>query len=210
MATPCSSSEAILRQLRQALLPLHEGEAESLSRPAAVLILLYPRDGQLHFPLTVRPATMRRHAGQVALPGGAIEPADVDAWSAALRETEEELGVDGTRIEPVGRLPSSYVRASGYQINPFVGYAQPAPQFRPDPVEVTDVVEVPLADLLSGATVREAAREFRGAHYLVSFFDLGSLEVWGATARVLSDFARRLGLTLPPDAHWPGTVLPLR
>jgi 8-oxo-dGTP pyrophosphatase MutT (NUDIX family) len=161
-------------------------------REGGVLILLYPR-GQLHFVLTRRTETVRSHKGQIALPGGAREEGE-SLVQTALRETCEELGVPPESIEVIGRLSALYTPPSNYCIHPFVAYRPSAPAFRPDPVEVAEVLEVPLALLLNPSTRKveywpdprfESPRR-------VPFFDVHGTVVWGATAMILSELATLL------------------
>lgn len=187
----------VLRLLRESLLP-HDspidapGKAGEGRRVAAVLILLYPRQGEVFFLLTRRPDTLTRHAGQISLPGGAAEPQDTSPWETALRETREELGIRTGRIRPLGRLPETWVQASQYLVVPFVGWSPVAPLVRPDAREVAEVIEAPLEALLDEATVEEEVWQFRGSHWHVTYYRLGGQQVWGATGRILSDFASRL------------------
>lgn len=162
-------------------------------RQGGVLILLYPRGGRLHFVLTRRTEIVRSHKGQISLPGGAREGGE-PLVQTALRETGEELGVfpDGTEV--VGSLSSLYTPPSNYCIYPFVAHHPGTPTFHPDPIEVAEVLEVPLALLLDQSIRRVEYwpdSQF-GTSRRIPFFDIRGHVVWGATAMVLSELATLL------------------
>lgn len=161
-------------------------------RQGGVLILLYPKDGRLHFPLTRRTETLEAHKGQISLPGGAREGDEPLEWTA-LRETHEELGVDPQSVEVLGVLTPLYIFLSDYRITPYVAVRPDRPAFVPDPVEVAEVLEVPLATLLDPAIRREEEWVLHGTTTRVPFYQIGEHKVWGATAMVLSEFVAVLG-----------------
>jgi len=161
-------------------------------RQGGVLILLYPKDGRLHFPLTRRTEKVEEHKGQISLPGGAREGDEPLAWTA-LRETCEELGVDPQSVEVLGALTPLYIFPSDYCITPYVAARPDRPTFVPDPVEVAEVLEVPLATLLDPTIRREEEWVLHGIATRVPFYQIGEHKVWGATAMVLSEFAAVLG-----------------
>jgi 8-oxo-dGTP pyrophosphatase MutT (NUDIX family) len=162
-------------------------------REGGVLVLLYPRAGQLHLVLTQRTHTVRSHKGQISLPGGAREAGE-PLVQTALRETCEELGVPPDATEVIGKLSTLYTPPSNYCIHPFVAHCPTTPTFRPDPVEVAQVLEVPLITLLDPSIRRvehwpdsrfESPRQ-------VPFFDICGQVVWGATAMILSELVTLL------------------
>lgn len=157
-------------------------------KQAAVLILLYPRDGQLYFPLTRRTETVKDHKGQISLPGGAHEGKE-SLQQTALRETHEELGVPPDHLDILGRLTPLYVPPSRFLISPFVAYSATRPHFDPDPVEVAALIETPLALLLDPRTEVWEEWKVRGEHVQVPFFQVlhQDNKVWGATAMILSE-----------------------
>ena len=161
-------------------------------RQGGVLILLYPKDGRLHFPLTRRTETLEDHKGQISLPGGAREGDEPLEWTA-LRETYEELGVDPQSVEVLRALTPLYIFPSDYCITPYVAARPDRPTFVPDPVEVAEVLEVPLLTLLDPAMRREEEWVLHGTTARVPFYRIGEHKVWGATAMVLSEFAAVLG-----------------
>jgi 8-oxo-dGTP pyrophosphatase MutT (NUDIX family) len=152
-------------------------------RPAAVLFLLYPRDGAVTTVFTLRQAGLAAHAGQISLPGGRFEPGDPSLWHTALRETHEELGILPAAVERLAALEPEYVAVSGYRVAPFIGRLRAPPVLRPDPREVAGVLEVPVRALLDPANYHE---ERRGVVYQLSpVYRYGPHEIWGATARML-------------------------
>ncbi len=162
-------------------------------RQGGVLILLYPRAGRLHFVLTRRTQTVRSHKGQISLPGGARENGET-LVQTSLRETREELGVPPDGTEVIGRLSTLYTPPSNYCIHPFVAHREVRPTFRPDPNEVAEVLEVPLA-LLLDPSIRRV--EYWPDPHLESprripFFHVHGQVVWGATAMILSELVTLL------------------
>lgn len=169
------------------------------AQEAAVLVLFYPCGGRgLCFPLTRRTDRVEYHRGQISLPGGAREPGE-SLEATALRETREELGVELSGAEVLGSLTPLYVPPSGFQITPFAAWLPRRPVFRPDPAEVAEVLEVPLALLFDPAARREAAREHGGTPVQVPYYAVGEHQVWGATAMILSELAALLA------PEWCGT-----
>jgi 8-oxo-dGTP pyrophosphatase MutT (NUDIX family) len=169
---------------------LRERRPPADHKQAGVLILLYPRDGQLYFPLTRRTETVKDHKGQISLPGGARE-GNESLQQTALRETREELGVPPDHLDVLGRLTPLYVPPSHFLISPFVAYSATRPAFDPDPVEVAALIETPLALLLDPKTEVWEEWEIRGKPVQVPFFRVLHEEnkVWGATAMILSELA---------------------
>jgi len=161
-------------------------------RESAVLLLLFPREGELWLPLTVRSSRLTTHRGEVSLPGGGADPGDRGPADTALREAEEELGVPPGSVEVVGQLSSFYIPPSNNRLTPVVGLSAAAPDLRPDPREVEAAFVVPLRLLMDEATVREEVWERRGVQMRVPYFFLEGYKVWGATALLLSEFVARL------------------
>jgi 8-oxo-dGTP pyrophosphatase MutT (NUDIX family) len=164
-------------------------------KQAGVLVLLYPQDGQLCFPLTRRPDNVEFHKGQISLPGGSQENGE-SLLQTALRETQEEIGVEANAVEALGKLTSLYVPPSNFCVQPFVGYVARRPHFRLEAIEVAELIEAPLAALLDPATVRQEDWEIRGGIWRIPFYQFGPHKVWGATAMILAEFAAILEGTL--------------
>jgi len=145
--------------------------------------------------LTRRTETVQTHKGQISLPGGARE-GDETLIATALREAHEELNVTPDGLEVLGTLTPLYVGVSGYLITPVVGIAPQRPPFRPDPLEVVEIIEPPLSILLDPGARREEDWEIRGQPVHVPFFAVGPHKVWGATAMILSEFADLLEISV--------------
>lgn len=159
--------------------------------PAAVLVPLIDQPQGLTVLLTQRTAHLAAHAGQVSFPGGRTEEGDADAIAAALRETEEEVGLPADHVEVVGRL-DTYITGTGFEITPIVGLVRVPYPMAPDPFEVAEVFEVPLDFLIDPANRQIKSREFQGK--LRSFFVLPyeNRYIWGATAAMLVNLAEVL------------------
>ncbi len=153
-------------------------------KPASVLIPLIDRPEGLSVLLTRRTAHLAHHAGQVSFPGGHIEPADEGPVDTALRETEEEVGLDRRSIEVVGHL-DVYVTRTGFVITPVVAFVHPPFTLRPDPHEVDEVFEVPLAFLLDPSNHQKCSAEFEGVTRHFYAMPYGRHFIWGATAGML-------------------------
>ena len=177
-------------------LSARDGEPREAS--AAVLVALFEEAGEAHVVLTRRAATMRSHRHQVSFPGGRLDPGE-RLEQAALREAEEEVGLDPETVELLGRLPQFEAFAGLATITPFVGALPARPLLRPNPAEVERAFSVPLAALAApGCHWEERWPLPGGGLYPIHFFDLSLDLVWGATARILVSFLTRL-LGLPDD-----------
>jgi len=157
-------------------------------RNAAVMILLYRRDGRWHTVLIRRPVYAGAHSNQVSLPGGIHEEKDPDMGATALRETREELGIDDSGIRLLGSLSRLNIPVSGIEVSPFVGFYGDQPDFRPDPSEVPYLLEVPLSDLLLPERVGHELRTILCRVVRVPYYEINGEKVWGATAMILSEF----------------------
>jgi 8-oxo-dGTP pyrophosphatase MutT (NUDIX family) len=161
------------------------------SRPAAVLVPLFEKDGEANVVLTKRPDTMPTHQGEVSFPGGGVRPGiDAGLRDAALREAEEEIGLPPAAVDVVAELDTLATVGSRFTITPFVGLVDALPQLVPHPGEVVKILDVPLSELLDDEAFHE---EFWGSpDRAISFFELPGETVWGATARVLVAFLAHL------------------
>jgi 8-oxo-dGTP pyrophosphatase MutT (NUDIX family) len=163
------------------------------SQAAAVLVPLYERDGETWVVFIKRPETMSSHRGEIAFPGGKFEAGvDADLRATALREANEEIGLDPGAVEIVARLDGIGTVASRFTISPFVGLSPGRPTLTPSPGEVVRILEVPLSELLDPDVYREEQWDTRGAGFSVHFYDLDDETVWGATARILTSFLAHL------------------
>ncbi len=163
------------------------GEFPSDARIAAGLLLLYPGEHGPSIALTVRASGLRRHPGQISLPGGATDPGET-LVQAALREAHEEIGVDPAGVRILGELTPVYVLVSGFTLHPVVGITHHRPTFAPAAREVEAVLEVSIADLQDASRIRHGTRTREGMAIEYPYFDLLGHQVWGATAMILGEF----------------------
>lgn len=156
------------------------------AREAAVLALLYPLAGQAALVLTARPPSLRDHGGQVAFPGGQREPGEM-FLQAALREANEEVGLDPEQVEVLGALTPLYIPPSRFCVYPFVAICEAPPALFPMEAEVARVLHVPIPHLLDPQQRGHGRWEVRGEPSDVPFFEVEGLQVWGATAMMLAE-----------------------
>ena len=161
-------------------------------RPAAVLIAVVDRPEPTVL-LTQRSAHLNDHAGQISFPGGKIDPTDASPLDAALREANEEVGLDREFIDPVGYL-DLYGTAFGFRILPTVARVRPGFTLRVSAAEVDDVFEVPLAFLMNPANHQIHSKEFRGIERLYYAMPYEERYIWGATAGILRVLYERIYL----------------
>lgn len=159
---------------------------------AAVLVLLYPRHGELHVAFTRRTDHLAHHRGQISFPGGAVEPEDASFLDTALREAQEEVGIGTRDLQVWEELEPVYVPPSNYLVHPFVVYAGRRPDFHPDPNEVAELLEVPLSSLMRPESFVLEPREMDGQRFLEPLFRYQSHRIWGATAIVLDQLLERI------------------
>jgi 8-oxo-dGTP pyrophosphatase MutT (NUDIX family) len=163
------------------------GRSPEESRPAAALLLVFPAASPAHVLLTVRSSQLPSHAGQVSLPGGAVEEGE-GLEEAALREASEETGVDQAAVRVLGRLTPLHIPVSGFVLNTVVGVADARPEFRLAGTEVEQLLEPSLDGLLDPTAVRRFPRLADGLFQDVPYFAIDGVQVWGATAMVLAEF----------------------
>jgi 8-oxo-dGTP pyrophosphatase MutT (NUDIX family) len=191
--------------------------ADPTGVPASVLLALAPVDGadDLELVLAQRPDHLRQHAGQVGLPGGAVEPGDADGVAAALREAQEEVGLDPSRVRVLGSLDRTYLAVSDFDVLPVVGVWDGLDPLVPSPDEVARILRPTLRQLADpanhgtmpfSAIVGEEGLAARGIPDLASpVFWADGVLVWGFTAGLLVGFLDSLGLKAPPLPSYWGT-----
>jgi 8-oxo-dGTP pyrophosphatase MutT (NUDIX family) len=156
-----------------------------------VLVALFVQAGEPHGVFTRRRENLRRHAGEISFPGGREDPEDADLIATALREAEEEVGLPASAVSLVGALQPIPTIATNYAVYPFVGLIGPGQQWLRSEREVTEVLELSLADLRAGYGRRRITR--RGTAFRTDTFVVDDNLIWGATARILSDLLERIG-----------------
>lgn len=163
-------------------------EIPETAKKSAVLILFYPGENGVHFPLIKRNDYKGVHSGQIALPGGTWEETDGDLLFTALREANEEVGVLSDEVEVLGPLTKLYIPPSNFMVQPYVGVSKRRPDFVPDPSEVAELIEAPLGHFRdSRYAVQSKIKHSTGVMFDVPSFDIFGHVVWGATAMMLSE-----------------------
>lgn len=158
---------------------------------AAVLVPLIERPAGLTVLLTQRAGHLKKHPGQISFPGGRIEPHDADVVQAALRESEEEIGLPRRHVSVVGLLPDHLI-VTGFRVTPVVGFVAPGFELKLDPTEVDDAFEVPLAALFDPRNHVRRVRRFEDQEIELTDLPFEGRNIWGATAGMLLTFYRLL------------------
>jgi 8-oxo-dGTP pyrophosphatase MutT (NUDIX family) len=169
-------------------------EAQAMNAPggtdAAVLAPLFGHPGRPGLVFTERRHDLRRHGGEVSFPGGRQDTPDETLVATALREAQEEIGLDPHDVEVLGALPPVGTFVTGYKVHPFVGLIPDGLSFQPNPDEVAAVLLLQLDELRSGFAMRRLVR--RGVPFRTPTYTVGEHLIWGATARILADLLARL------------------
>jgi 8-oxo-dGTP pyrophosphatase MutT (NUDIX family) len=162
------------------------------AKAAAVVAVIYRREGALYMPFVARRADLASHPGQVGLPGGRVEEGET-AWAAGAREVEEEIGVSRAELVPLGAGPPVYAAVSNFSVVPFVAsLGRPDPRFRADPGELDAVLEVPLDRLLDPSAWHD------GMPWPGPNLPVGDAVIWGLTARLLAGLLPIIAAALTP------------
>ena len=170
---------------------LHDMIVRDGLRDAAVMIAVVDHPGDATLLLTQRTVHLRNHSGQIAFPGGRIDPEDATPEDAALRETEEEVGLDPSLIDIIGRMPD-YVTGSGYRIAPVLGVVTPGFDLTINPDEVDAAFEVPLRFLMDPANHRRESRLWNEQERFFYTMPYGDRYIWGVTAGIIHALYERL------------------
>jgi 8-oxo-dGTP pyrophosphatase MutT (NUDIX family) len=173
----------------------HSGPAAADATAAAVLALLYPRAGEWHLPLTLRPANMPAHPNQISFPGGVTEGGESPEECAA-RELEEELGVRRDAVRFLGRLSPLYIFGSNFWVTPCVAVCEAAVAFRPNADEVAELLELPARRLLDPEARRSHEIERKGVRFIAPHIEFAKHRIWGATSMMLGELAAALNESL--------------
>lgn len=178
------------RQAQQLLAPVprrHVPEPGVTPRRSAVLLPLLADTDEISIILIKRKNDLNHHAGEISFPGGAVECQDADAIHTALREAHEEVGILPEGVEILGLLTPLYIAPSQNMVQPVVGWLKTPPALTPNPAEVAQILQAPLARFMRAETLRWQTWERDGQTYTVPCYMLGKECVWGATAMILSE-----------------------
>jgi len=159
----------------------------SLVKPSSVLLLLFPEGDQIYICLTKRPPTMTFHPGQISFPGGKVEKEDSSAEMTALREAREEVGIDTSSIEILGKLSDLYVEVSKFSIQPFLAWADKKPEFLVNAGEVEELILFPLSDFIANEIISEIELDTVTGPLRIRYYPFNGEIIWGATAMILSE-----------------------
>jgi 8-oxo-dGTP pyrophosphatase MutT (NUDIX family) len=204
---PVDSFDTLIERLAERLqLPLPGANAHNLMRaiptgtnftnfqhktqpkPGSVLILLYSENGNINFPLIQRPVYTGAHSGQVSFPGGKAEPGE-DVITTALREGQEEIGIDPASISIIGKLSDFFVIPSNFMVSPIVAYTRASPVFVPDNKEVESILIGNVNELIQDDAIKSKEIIAAGRFNMIApHFEIESQIVWGATAMMLNEF----------------------
>lgn len=157
-------------------------------RRAGVLLMFYPKRGAPHVLFTKRSKEVAEHKGEISFPGGAYDPEDETILQTALRESREELGLNVNELEILGELDDVYVPPTRFLITPFIAFAREPPKPRPSASEISEVIEIPVSELLDPSILREELRGAGGMKRYLQFYNYEDHVIWGATARILKQF----------------------
>ena len=158
-------------------------------KQGAVLILIRPTKDGFSFPVTQRPVHLNQHGGQISLPGGKVDLMDENLFATALRETKEEIGIGGSSVKLLGALTPLYIPVSQFMVHPFVGFTDVVEKYSINSEEVGQVSEIELSDLVDENNVGNGMfyLELLKKEFEMPCFNLNGLQIWGATAMILSE-----------------------
>lgn len=167
---------------------LKNGIEPNHAMESAVLILLYPVENRLHTVVILRNEYDGPHSGQISLPGGKYEESDIDFLFTAIRESQEEIGINPTEIEIVGQLSRFYVRPSNFIVYPFIAFQPSRPEFYPDPTEVQRIIEIDIFKELNLNKIVNRTLTFKNNIQVnAPGFEVDGEFLWGATAMIMSE-----------------------
>jgi 8-oxo-dGTP pyrophosphatase MutT (NUDIX family) len=181
--------QAALGELLLALEDAVELTSHGATKAAVLIPLFVDDDGRLTAIFTKRHADLRRHSGEISFPGGRRDD-DEALWQTALREAQEEIGLDPGEVTLVGALPPTGTFVTNYSVYPFVGLITAGTRFRASPAEVDEVIEIALGDLVSGYEHKRLIR--RGVPIRTPTYTVRGHLIWGATARIVMSLLERV------------------
>lgn len=165
-------------------------------RKAAVMILFLEKDGTPHVLLTRRTDRVSTHKGQVSFPGGGYDSSDRDFLQTALRETREEVGINPGDIEVLGEF-DEFMTISGFHVHVFAGALNSAIDYNISTDEIDEILEVPFSLFCSEKYTSREQIHFNGMDYEIYYYTYAGCVIWGMTARILTDFGRKIFKTMP-------------
>jgi 8-oxo-dGTP pyrophosphatase MutT (NUDIX family) len=182
---------------------LEKYKASVNQQKSAVLVLIYLDNysNQLHLVLTKRSSKLRKHSGQISFPGGKMDKSDASIEETALREAEEEIGIDrNSNIEIIGSLSPLLIPVTGFKVFPIVAFSHDKPAFYINDDEVEELLLVKLDDIISSKNIKQKvfSKTTSAKGHLAPYFNVNNVEVWGATAMILSE----LIVTLFPNSDF--------
>ena len=184
---PLPGSSAHLLTKVQSEIEFNFPDSTENAKKASVLILLFPDSNNIHFFLTQRTLSVEHHKGQISLPGGTCEKNE-KTINTALRETEEEIGVDKNEVEIIGELTPFFTPTSGFIVHPFIGWCNRRPKTNKQTDEVHTLFSASLSQLLNDQILELENWNLRGYETKVPFYNFDGHKVWGVTAAILSEF----------------------
>ena len=161
-------------------------------RPSAILIALYEKDDQIFFPIIRRNIYNGLHSGQMGFPGGKFEPNDKTLINTALRESQEEIGINSNEVVVLGTLSELYIPITNVQILPVIAYLKTEPNFILDSHEVDSIFTINITEIMNHSNKVTELWTIRGAEVNVPFYYIHEQKIWGATAMILSELEQLL------------------
>lgn len=184
---PGSLAHAKMASARRKKL-IHELPVPAEAKKSAVLILFYMKNEEIHTTLMRRSSYDGTHSGQISFPGGKKDPEDLNLEKTALRELNEEVGINPNKISILGSISELYIPPSNFLVRPYLGFTKKEFTYEPDPREVDEVIEMPLSLIFEEKTIKEGLIELStGFKVKAPYFDVYGNIVWGATAMILSE-----------------------
>ncbi len=159
----------------------------SIAKQSSVLLLFYPKNEQIHLPFIKRTAGNNSHSGQISLPGGKFEDIDSDLIDTAIRETNEELGVNCKKNHILGCLTELYIPVSNFMVLPVLGYCEQRPHFNPNAFEVDELIEVSIREIFAPENLSQFSFTQNSFTIHAPYFRAKKHKIWGATAMILSE-----------------------